>query len=127
MDALEITAGQLHQTGTTFLIEFYNGDSGHLLSSVHLKFVSWMSFEIIENFEIANIYFGEPVDDYTIEGSCDEPCELGDLNKNEKIMEGFKYIINTYMKSGFTFNIYENLLKDHDKFKFLAPTFNTSE
>lgn len=86
-----------------------------------------MSFDIVPNFKVANIYLGEPGDDYNLWAKCAEPCQLGALVSNDKIESTMKALFAKYIKPGFEFDIYENIFSKHPKFVYLKPTFSDSK
>lgn len=126
MDDIEITAGQLHIINATFLIKFKNQDTLEIIGSPHISFNMWMSFDVIPDFKIANVFIGEPVSDYNITVEELEASQLGELRPSDKIMDDFKLYTNFILTDGKEFDIYKLLFENHPVLKNLKPTFADS-
>lgn len=87
----------------------------------------WMSFDILPDFMVSNIFIGNPKDDYNITASVDEPSELGEPRSNLEIMQSFQYYMGKILVKGYQYDMYKYLFSVHPKLQFLRPTFSESK
>jgi hypothetical protein len=121
---IEITAGQLYQSNTTFLLQFINPSNNVTLAELHLSFDMWMSFVINSDFIVSEIDIGKPYIDRKISAFITEPSLLGDLNDEDWIVKGFEKYVTPILQKGY--DLYTNLMKQDKKLVYLRPTFSDS-
>lgn len=86
-----------------------------------------MSFDILKDFLVSNIYIGNPKDDYNITAAVDDPSELGELRSDLEIMQSFQYYTSRLLVKGYQYDMYKYWFSTHPKLQFLLPTFSESK
>jgi len=117
---LQITAGQLFQENATFILKFFNPITGYTLANLHISFTIWLSFNIQNRFQVANIDIGYPKKDYNITAWVSDST-IGNLRSNTIVQEIFTTAMKALLKPDYTFSIYDNLFKYQSKLKYLRP------
>lgn len=128
MEEIDITAGQLHISNATFLLEFYDeqkfpDQEPELLANVFFSITSWMSFDMVESFLLTNIYLGDPGHDYFLKVWKTEQSHLGDLYTDEQIQKYFGKKMKSILTEDYAFDLYQNFFKHHPILRNLVPTY----